>query len=139
MLRGSCLKRFALGAALPLLFVMSIGSAAQTLSLDIRVAAGNDDAEESQSGSMSRSSSDLELADDGGSRPNQTIGMRFLGVGMPAGSKILAAYVQFQVEDADSGAVDLVIRGQASGAPAAFSSSSGDISSRPVTAASVAW
>ncbi|MDP7290788.1 MAG: PKD domain-containing protein, partial [Verrucomicrobiota bacterium] len=32
--------------------------------VDVRVSAGDDDAEESQSGSMSRSSSDLELADE---------------------------------------------------------------------------
>ena len=134
---GSGSVRFAMVGALPLLFILSIAAAAQTLSLDIRVASGNDDAEESLSGSMPRSCSDLELADDGTRRPNQTIAMRFLGI--PPGSKILNAHVQFQVDESDSGAVDLVIRGQASGVPAAFSSSSGDITSRPVTTASVAW
>ena len=137
---GSGSARFAMVGALPLLFILSIGAVAQTLSLDIRVASGNDDAEESLSGSMYLNSSDLELVDDASfSGADQTIGLRFLGVDIPPGSKILNAYVQFQVDESDSGAVDLVIRGQASGLPAAFSSSSGDITSRPVTTASVAW
>ncbi len=128
-----------MGVSLPLLLVMSLTAAAQTTSLDIRVAAGNDDAEERQSGSMSRTSSDLELADDGTRRPGQTIGMRFLGVGIPPGAKILNVYVQFQVDESDSGAVDLEVRGQASGSPAGFSSSDGDITLRPTTTESVAW
>ena len=103
--------RFVVVRALPLLLVISIGAAAQTPSQDIRVASGNDDAEESLSGSMSRSSSDLELADDGTSRPNQTIGMRFLGINVPPGAKVLNAHVQFQVDETSNGLTDLVIRG----------------------------
>ena len=106
--------------------------------VDVRVSAGDDDAEESQSGSMSRSSSDLELADEG-SNTGQTIGMRFVGVDIPPGATIVDAYVQFQVDEADSGAVSLEIRGQAADDAVTFTGSSGDISTRPTTSAAVSW
>ena len=139
MLKSPWLVRFAAVGALPLLLVFPIGAPAQTLTQDIRVVSGNDDAEERLSGSMSRSSSDLELADDGTSKPNQTIGMRFLGIDVPPGATILDAHVQFQADETNSGVVDLEIWGQAAAAPATFSSSNSDITSRAVTSASIAW
>ncbi len=65
--------------------------------------------------------------------------MRFLGINVPPGAKVLNAHVQFQVDETSNGLTDLVIRGQNSSSPAAFYRSSGDITSRPVTSASVAW
>jgi PKD repeat protein len=106
---------------------------------EVRVSTGYDDAEESSSGSMSRSSGDLELVDDGGSRPDQTVGMRFNGVEIPQGATITNAYVQFQVDEADSEETSLQIRGQDTDNAATFSSSSNNISNRPKTTASVSW
>ena len=66
--------------------------------IDIRVSSSWDDAEERLSGRMGLGSSDLELVDDFG-QTGQTIGMRFLGVNIPLGSKILNAHLQFQVDE----------------------------------------
>jgi hypothetical protein len=106
--------------------------------VDIGVATGNDDAEERSSGSMYLNSSDLEFVDDG-SRTGQTVGMRFTGIEVPQGATITAASVQFQVDETNSGPVSLLIRGQDADDTAAFTSATGNISSRPMTSASVAW
>jgi VCBS repeat-containing protein len=74
--------------------------------VDVRVATGNDDAEERQSGTMYLTSSDLELVDDG-SRIDQTIGMRFTGIDIPQGAIITAASIQFQTDETDSVATSL--------------------------------
>ena len=106
-------------------------------SVDVRVATSADDAEESQSGSMSLGSSDLELISDGGD--DQIVGMRFASVGVPAGATVTSATVQFQVDETDSGAANLVISGQAADDPPSFTSTNGDISSRALTTASANW
>jgi hypothetical protein len=109
-------------------------SAAQVV--DVQVNAGTDDAEEGNS-SVSLSSSDLDLTDDGG--VNQTVGMRFANVALPKGAQISKAYIQFQVDETDSTATTLAIHGEAADDALTFSSAGGDITSRPRTAASVAW
>ncbi|MCB9048940.1 MAG: right-handed parallel beta-helix repeat-containing protein [Lewinellaceae bacterium] len=102
-----------------------------------QVSTGNDDAEESSSGSVDLSSSDLELISDAG---DQTVGMRFNALGIPQGAIITSATIQFTVDETRNlDPCNLVIRGQASDNALAFSSSSGDVSSRPVTSASIAW
>jgi len=50
--------------------------------LDVPVAASSDDAKEAESGSVSTTSSDLELVNDGS---NQTVGIRFAGVSVAQG------------------------------------------------------
>ena len=80
----------------------------EVVSVEVRVAAGSDDAEESTSGSMSLTSSDLELVYDGS---DQTVGIRFSGVDIPQGANIVNAYVQFQVEESHSGATVSYHRG----------------------------
>ncbi|KRT70627.1 MAG: fibronectin type III domain-containing protein, partial [candidate division NC10 bacterium CSP1-5] len=76
--------------------------------LEVRVAASTDDAEEKPSGSMSLTSSDIELVFDGS---DQTVGMRFNAVTIPPGAAITNAYIQFQVDEANSEATSLVIEG----------------------------
>ena len=49
------------------------------------------------------------------------------------------AYVQFEVDEVTTAAASLAIQGQAADRPATFSSSTGDISSRLRTTASVGW
>jgi hypothetical protein len=101
-----------------------------------RVAAAADDAEESAGGAVDLGSSDLELVFDGS---NQTVGLRFTGVSVPAGASILEAWVQFQVDEANSGAISLTLEGQDADHAAIFTTASGNVSSRPRTSASVAW
>ncbi len=111
-------------------------NAAGSASLNVRVAAGSDDAEESATGSMSLTSSDLELVYDGS---NQIVGMRFNGISIPRGASIVNAYVQFQVDEAQSEATTLTIQGEASDNAATFTSTSRNISSRSRTTAAVTW
>jgi hypothetical protein len=111
--------------------------AAAPISIEVRVAAGTDDAEERATGSMYISSSDLEMVD---ARDNQRVGLRFVGVAIPRGAVIQNAYVQFQVDETNSEPASLLIQGQADDDPVTFSATTGDISSRPTTAAaSVLW
>ena len=104
--------------------------------VQVRVAAGTDDAEESATGNVGTTSSDLELVNDGS---DQTVGMRFNGVMIPPGAPIIRAYVQFQVDEATSVSTALSIRAQATDNAATFSGSSGSISSRTRTASAVPW
>ncbi|HKY31066.1 MAG TPA: PKD domain-containing protein [Candidatus Polarisedimenticolia bacterium] len=126
----------ACGLALLLLIAGSTSAQITPVSLDVRVASGNDDAEESSSGSMYLDSSDLELTYDGS---DQVVGLRFAGVQVPAGALITRAHVQLVVDETSSTTTVLSIRGEAADRPAAFSSSARDISARPRTAAAVSW
>lgn len=104
--------------------------------VEVRVAAGTDDAEETASGTMRLTSSDLELVYDGS---NQTVGMRFNGVGIPPGASIVSAYLQFKVDEISTTATSLTIEGQAAGNPGTFTTTTKNISSRARTAAAVPW
>ncbi len=114
----------------------SEAAAASPTVLDIPVSSSTNDAEESSSGSVSTNSSDLELVYD---KSNQTVGIRFVGVGVPKGATVTAAWVQFQTDRATSGTTSLTIRGQAADAAPAFARTTRNISSRTRTAASVPW
>jgi hypothetical protein len=108
----------------------------EIITLEIKVAASSDDAEEKPSGSMSLTSSDLELVSDGS---DQTIGMRFNGVTIPQGASIANAYIQFQVDETSLQTTSLTIQGESVDNAATFISSNGNISSRPTTMAAVSW
>jgi hypothetical protein len=108
------------------------------IALDRRIANGADDAEQSVSGgSMSLTSSDLELVTDGSTV--QLVGLRFPNLGVPQGATIVEAFVQLQVDEVSTGAASLLIQGQAADSAPAFTSTSGNLGSRPRTAAAVAW
>ena len=108
----------------------------EVVTVEVRVTASSDDAEESSSGGVSRTSSDLELVYAGS---DQTVGMRFTGVDIPQGANIVNAYVQFQVDETSSGATSLTIEGEDIDNAPTFTSSSGNISSRLRTLANVSW
>lgn len=109
--------------------------------IDVRVSSSLDDVEEAvTSGTIKVTSSDLELAvDTGGSGGVQIVGMRFNGVEIPVGATILSAHLQFQVDEAGSGAVSPSIKGEAADNSAPFSSSDGTLTARNRTSASVSW
>src|SRR4030065_2971413 len=88
---------------------------------------------------METTSTDLELVYDPSGTGNQTVGIRFNGVNIPAGAFILRAYVQFQVDETSSEATSLVIRGEGADNAGPFLASTGNISSRQVTTAAVRW
>ncbi|MEE9445170.1 MAG: hypothetical protein V3V19_05850, partial [Cocleimonas sp.] len=107
-----------------------------TGTIDKRVSAGSDDAEEFSTGYMYLNSSDLELTFDS---LNQQVGVRFTGITIPRNSTINRAYIQFKVDEASSGNVPLTIKAHSSNNAATFTGSRRNISNRPTTAATVSW
>ena len=107
-----------------------------TTAFEKRIAANSDDAEEPASLTPSLNSSDLEFVHDG---TDQVVGMRFTAVTIPRNAVITKAYLQFTTDELQASITSLQIRGQAIGDAPTFSSSSGDISTRLRTGASVAW
>ena len=104
-----------------------------------QISSREDDAEEYADGNVSLSSSDLELADDP-SNGVQMVGMRFTGLHIPSDAVIIDARIQFTVDDNnDVDPCSLSIHGQDSDNASPFSGSDFDISSRPLTQASVNW
>ncbi|MDX1516740.1 MAG: hypothetical protein R3288_07865, partial [Woeseiaceae bacterium] len=118
------------------------GAGAGGASLDIQVTDGNDDAEEwTSDGTMLLDSSDLELADNSAAsgQPTDIVGIRFPNVAIPQGEVVTVAYIQFQVDELDSGAASLLIEGEATDDALPFTGTSFDISSRLRTTASAPW
>jgi uncharacterized repeat protein (TIGR01451 family) len=125
--------------------------------LDVRIAASSDDAEEAgpdatgshSPGDMYPTSSDLELTTDndtsaGYSDGTQKIGLRFNNLNVPQGASITNASLIFRAVAADSpntndGATNLTIRGQAADNPTTFTGAAWNITNRITTTASVAW
>lgn len=109
--------------------------------IEKRVAAGNDDAEErSSDGAMILNGPGLEMAyDDDPNNLTDTVAMRFTSVAIPQGAAVASAYVQFEVDETGSSSASLTVRGEDVDDAAAFSSTANDITSRTVTTAEVAW
>lgn len=123
--------------------LLAVGHTVAALSADAatfesRVRAGGDDVEERSSGSIATASSDLEMVTDGAYQ--QTIGLRWDGAAVPRSATIAGAYVQFTAAaQASSESTGLIVRGQASGDAAPFSSATRDVSARARTAAAISW
>ncbi len=103
----------------------------------VRLNASTDDAEEKPSGSVSLTSSDLELTVDKSNQ--QVVGMRFNSLNLPQGATIQNAYLQFQADESGSDPTNLVIYVQAIDNAPTFTSAKGNVSSRTKTKASVPW
>ena len=114
------------------LTVNIVDPTAQPSTLDISVTVGTDDVEQLNSGAMDIGSKDLDL----GSR---VVGLRFDGVEVYRNATIVSAYIQFDADESGTVATQLTLVGEAADHSATFTSSSGDITSRPTTSSSVAW
>ena len=107
--------------------------------LETLVTQSSDDAEEKTSdGSISLSSTDLELADESGTT-NQTIGIRFDAVDMPKGAIIKEAYIQFTTDESESNTANLNIYGEAHDNAPTFLNLDENISKRIKTNSSLNW
>ena len=93
--------------------------------------------EDNSDGSMNLSSTDLELVNDGGT--NQTVGVYFSGVAVEQGATINSAYVQFETDEAETGAINITIEGQLSTNASTFTTGVNNVSSRTTTVASESW
>ena len=118
-------------------FTIAILQAGPTTTVEVRVIGGSDDAEERADGKVNLRSSDLELVFD--RRGNQTVGMRFADVAIPQGATILGAHLRFKAEETHSDPTSLSIQGEAADHAVTFTTTSGNISSRPRTTAAVPW
>ncbi len=106
--------------------------------IDVMVASRDDDAEERiAKGTVTTGGGDLELGYDG--NPAQLVGVRFLTITIPNGATITDAWLTFTADEVKTATADLTVYGQAADSAPAFSDEDYDISTRPQTAASVAW
>ena len=105
--------------------------------LEVPIISTADDAEQRSNGSISMSSSDLELVFE--KTGNQVVGMRFQAINLPAQATVLNAYIQFTVDEISNNPTQLSIRGEANSAAAAFVKSDFNISARVTTNANVDW
>ncbi len=115
---------------------LAVSGPGGSVTVEVRVAASSDDAEESATGSVSLTSSDLELVTDGSI---QKVGMRFNGVAVPHRAAVLNAWIQFQTKSTGSAATSLSIQGQAVDTAATFTTTAANLSSRPKTTAAAPW
>lgn len=100
-----------------------------------RVAQDTDDAEEKSSNGDMTLAGVLQLVGN----PKQHVGMRFQNVAVPQGATITSARLEFEVDATNTSTTSLTIQGENVDSAATFNSPSGNISTRPVTTASVAW
>jgi hypothetical protein len=110
--------------------VVPLSPEAATTSQVVTVDASSDDAE--QTGEYFQlSSGDLELV---AQADRQMVGMRFRGIAVPPGAKVVSAYIQFQVDEVSSGSAALRMAAEAIDDAPTFSSAA-DVFSRASTAA----
>jgi len=104
------LKRFMGLISISLLLLISAGTAWADTTVEVRISAGSDDAEEAvNDGSQDtyNTSSDLEITDDNvdnGGR--QFIGMNFRGIDVPRRAAIKRAYIEFVCDEIKDGTAD---------------------------------
>jgi hypothetical protein len=120
---------------------MNVTGRSNIAAVDVRVGASTDDAEEQTTGSMSMSSSKLDMMLDVGTTTNTNamIGMRFLGLGIPSGTTITNAYLQFTAAQVQTGPITLTMQAQAADDAPALTSTKRSLTSRTRTAAAVTW
>ena len=117
-------------------FSFSKPYATNTVTSQVTISA--DDAEERISnGVVSLNSTDLEMIADGS--VNQYVGMRFPNMVIDQGTPLSSAYIDFVVDEVQTTSTSLTFRGQAADNAPVFTTTAYDISSRPLTTASVSW
>ncbi len=114
------------------------GTPGSAQTIEVRVATGQDDAEENaNNGYVDFDSSDLELTEGDGR--NQLVGIRFSNLAIPQGAVINTAYIEFETDETGSGSTSLTFHGQDADNAAQFTTAYYDISSRPTTSSDVVW
>jgi hypothetical protein len=108
------------------------------LTMTATVNSSANDAEQSAAGVVTLNSTDLELVNDGASG-DQTVGLRFENLALPPGAVIGSASLQFAADEVQSEATILNIRAQAADSATLFTTNANNLSTRPLTAASVSW
>jgi len=109
-----------------------------SIEIEVSIAGGTDDAEESVTGRMNLTSSDLELVDDG-ALGTQTVGLRFNGIQIPQGATITNAYIEFETDETGSGPTSLMITAQDIDDAPTFTTAVNNISGRFTVSSYVEW
>lgn len=110
-----------------------------TVALDVQVLASDDDAEENtDSGQLWTTSSDLELTFDVNPGGDQLVGIRFQHIDIPQGAQITKAYIQFTTDEVSTNETTLSIQAENEDLALPFEGSN-SISSRPRTTTLVNW
>jgi hypothetical protein len=108
-------------------------------SIAVSVATDEDDAEQKADGSITLTSSDLEMHEyDGGAR-HQAVGLRFVGVPIPPGATIASAYVQFEADNDDDVPATLTLETEQTANAPPLTTAAGDLTSRVHSDAQVSW
>lgn len=109
------------------------------VTLDVRVNAPADDAEEAVATRIVNldGGGDLEMTDDEGVA--QLVGMRFNALNIPRGAPVQNAWIQFRADELSSVFTSLTIQGQNVDNAPVFTTTTGNISGRARTSASVNW
>lgn len=115
------------------------GAPTYTVTLEISLANGLDDAEQEPNGNVILNSQDIEMVVEAGSPAANTAGLRFTDIGLPADAVINAAFLQFFAEEVQVGPANLTIRGEDAGNSAPFQSINNNITARSTTTASTNW
>ena len=117
-------------------FVLTVVDLTTPVTVTVPIATSADDAEESATGVVSLTSTDIELVDDTGL---QTVGLRFAGLNIPQGAVISSATIQFKTDEVQSEATTLDIAAQAADTAPAFTTAASSLSSRAITNTTVLW
>jgi hypothetical protein len=106
----------------------------------VSIAGSDKDVEQAANGTMSFTSTDLELIrDEDTGAGDQTIGLRFENLQLPIGAEIVSAHIQFTTDETSSEATTLTIHAHRSGNATVFSTNINDLTTRPLTINSVIW
>lgn len=115
----------------------STATGCTTVAVQAQISTGNDDAEEeTNSGNIDLSSSDIELNEDGSDA--QIVGLRFQDINVSSADTVVSAELEFTVDEVDTSSTSVTIYGEYAGDSQAFSSTN-KISPRTKTSASVNW
>jgi hypothetical protein len=110
------------------------------IGVDARVERGADDAEEALStGTVTRSSFDLELVREPDERVDQVVGVRFAGLALPRGAVVQRAWVQFTADEVQSDPTTLTIAAHDVDNAPKLGPNATNLRSRNPTAATVSW
>ena len=109
------------------------------VTISASIASSSNDAEEAADGTVSLTSTDLEMTDDtAGGAGGQSVGLRF-NIQVPPGALISEARIQFTADEDQSGSADLTIATEAADTAAAFTTAAGGLSARARHAVTILW
>jgi hypothetical protein len=115
------------------------GSEVDVTTIVASIAVGPDDAEEKADGSITLTSSDLEIHEYDAGAPHLAVGLRFTDLLIPPGASIVSAYVQFEAAETDTPPATFTVDAEYTGHAPPFSLTNSDLTSRTTTAATVSW